>query len=159
MNKPNQIREMLTQALPFLARNPDRLQVYIDDGNLMATGAQQNLSFEYQYKCIVLITDYADHSDTIMVPLLAWVYRHQHDLIANREKRKTGITFRAELLNKNTADIEITLDLTERVKVTQTESGMVVEHLDEPPLNPYDGFEWELYIQGQAVDNDTEGTP
>lgn len=157
MDKPNQIREVLTNALPFLNRNPDRLQVYIDQGNLAATTVKGNLSFEYQYKCIVLVTDYADHSDTIMVPLLAWVYRNQHELMANQDKRKNGITFRAELLNNNTADIEITLDLTERVKVTHTPDGMQVEHLPEPDINPYADFEWELFIQGEQVDTGDEG--
>jgi len=160
VNKPNQIRDLLINALPFLGRNPDRLQVYIDQGNLAATTVKENLSFEYQYKCIVLVTDYADHSDTIMVPLLAWLYRNQHELLANPDKRKTGIQFRAELLNNNTADIEITLELTERVKVTQTDEGMKVEHLPEPEINPYAEFEWELFIQGEQVETgDTGGEP
>lgn len=156
MNKPTQIRDMLCKALPFLARNPDRLQVYIDAGTIVATTVKSNLSFEYQYKCIVLITDYADHADSIMVPVLAWVYRNQNELMANPDKRKTGITFRADLLNHNTADIEITLSLTERVNVSQTDDGIVVDHLDEPPLNPYEGFEWEVFTESQPEATEDE---
>ncbi len=105
----------------------------------------------------MLVTDYRGHSDDIMVPILAWVARHQPELLNNREKREDGITFRAELINKNTADIEVTIKMTERVKVSNDGSGNVVEHLPEPPFDPYDGFNWELYIRGVKVGDTSEG--
>lgn len=158
MNKPGELREIISSAVPHLKKNPDALHIFIDKGKLYATGASQNLSFEYQFDCVVLVTDYRGHSDDIMVPILAWVARHQPELLNNREKREDGITFRAELINKNTADIEVTIKMTERVKVSNDGSGNVVEHLPEPPFDPYDGFEWELYIKGVKVENTSEDT-
>lgn len=151
MNKPEQVRALLLAAVPHLARNPNDLQIYIDQGRLVATGARQNLSFEYQFNLVILVTDYADHADTIMVPLLAWVAQHQSELFTNPDKRQDGIKFRAEIINKNKADIEITIPLTERVLVTAVEGGRTVEHLPEPPLDPYAGFDWTLFIQGEQV--------
>ncbi|WP_224798168.1 phage tail protein [Idiomarina abyssalis] len=157
MNKPGELRDIISSAVPHLKKNPDTLHIFIDKGNLYATGAGHNLSFEYQFDCVVLVTDYRGHSDDIMVPILAWVARHQPELINNRDKRDNGITFRAELINKDTADIEVTIKMTEPVKVTNDGSGNVVEHLPEPPFDPYDGFDWELYIQGVKVDDTSEG--
>lgn len=156
MNKPGQLRDIISSAVPHLKRNPDTLHIFIEEGQCYATGAGQNLSFEYRFDCVVLVTDYRGHSDDIMVPVLAWCARHQPELFTNPEKRKDGITFRAELLNKNTADIEIVIKMTERVKVSNDGSGNVVEHLPEPPFDPYDGFDWELYIQGEKVADTNE---
>ncbi|MBF6984969.1 phage tail protein [Pasteurella multocida] len=58
MKKPNQIRNVIEQSNPAFKTNPDLLQVYIDQGQIISTGAQ-SLSFEYQYTLNVIITDYA----------------------------------------------------------------------------------------------------
>lgn len=159
MNKPNAIRQLLTQAVPHLARNPGDLHIFIEGGNIEASAARHNLSFEYQFNLVVLVTDYADHADTLLVPLLAWVAEHQPELLTNPDKRKTGIRFRAELLSHQTADIEITLALTERVRVTATEAGRTVEHLPEPPFDPDNGVDWTLFIQGEQVSPPPEEEP
>lgn len=152
MNKPEQVRTLLLSAVPHLKRNPNDLQLFVDQGKVVATGAGRNLSFEYQFNVIVLVTDYADHADTIMVPLLAWVAQHQPELITNPDKRENGIKFRAEMINKKQADIEVTLPLTERVKVTPVDGGRTVEHLPEP-IDPYSEFDWSLFV------TDTPMTP
>jgi hypothetical protein len=151
MNKPEQVRALLLAAVPHLARNPNDLHVFIEQGKVVATGARQNLSFEYQFDLVVIVTDYAGHADSLMVPLLAWVAQHQPELITNPEKRKNGIGFRVELINRKLVDIEISIPLTERVKVTPVEGGRTVEHLPEPPLDPYADFDWTLFIQGEQV--------
>ncbi len=60
--------------------------------------------------------------------------------------RRDGFKFKAEQLNNNTADVEITLKLTERVKVYPGENGAVnIEHLPEPPLlGATDGITWQI---------------
>ena len=151
MNKPNQVRELLSSTVPHLKHNPDKLHIFIEGGNLVATGARQNLSFEYRYQLIILVTDYADHSDSLMVPLLAWVASNQPELMTHAERRERGIRFRAEQLTNQTADIEISLELTERVRVSQQDGGVEVVHLPEPPLDPDAGINWLLYISGEQV--------
>lgn len=151
MNKPEEIRALLLSSVPHLRRNPSDLQIYIDQGKVVATGAAQNLSFEYQCDVIILVTDYAGHTDDIIVPLVAWVSQHQPELLTNPDKRQNGIKFRAELINKKKSDIEVIIPITERVLVTPVTGGREVTHLPEPPFDPYSGFEWELFIKGEQV--------
>ncbi|MDO6525441.1 phage tail protein [Motilimonas sp. 1_MG-2023] len=151
MNKPEELRALLLAAVPHLARNPSNLQIFIEQGKIVATGAGQNLSFEYQCDVIILATDYAEHADTLIVPLMAWVAKHQPELLTNPDKRQNGVKFRAELISKKKSDIEITIPITERVLVTPVEGGRTVKHLPEPLFDPYSGFEWKLFIDGEQV--------
>jgi len=146
MNKPGQIRDILTAAVPELKRNPESLHIFIENGSIYATGAGLNLSFEYRFELQILITDYPEHADSIMVPLLAWCRNNQPELLLNDDKRD-GFKFRAEQLNDKTADIEITLKLTERVKVWLDDAtqALQIEHVPEPDLiGAPDGITWEL---------------
>ena len=150
MNKPSQIRTVLTNAVLHLKQNPDTLHVFIENGNLFATGVNENLSFEYQYDCVVTVTDFAAHPDLLMVPLLAWAIEHQPELLHNPDKRAGGITFKAELVSHSSCDIEIKLKLTERVKVESTGNGMTATHLPEPKIDT--GITWQLYINQELVE-------
>ncbi|MDU3078676.1 MAG: phage tail protein, partial [Mixta calida] len=89
MLKPKQLREALTNSVPLLARNPDSLNMFIDSGRIVSTLAS-SLSFEYQYQLNLVITDYADDIDLVMVPVLAWLRENQPDIMATEEKRRTG---------------------------------------------------------------------
>lgn len=148
MEKPKQIREVLTRCVPYLATNPDKLHLFIAPGNVESTGAS-SLSFEWQYPLTIGVEDFAGHPDQIMVPLLAWLRQHQPELMTNDEKRKDGITFEAEYLANDLIDLIITVKLTEGVRVWQNEQGIGWEHLPEPPEDPYDGITWELFINGE----------
>ena len=147
MNKPGQIRELLTKAVPELKRNPESLHIFVENANINATGAGLNLSFEYQFELLILITDYAGHADSLIVPLLAWCRDNQPELLMN-DDRRDGFKFRAEQRTHNTADVEITLKLTERVKVYPGDDNTVnIEHLPEPALiGAPDGITWEMFI-------------
>lgn len=147
MNKPGQIRELLTKAVSELKRNPESLHIFVENGNINATGAGLNISFEYQFELLILITDYAGHADSLIVPLLAWCRDNQPELLMN-DDRRDGFKFRAEQLTHNTADVEITLKLTERVKVYPGDNNKVnIEHLPEPALiGAPDGITWEMFI-------------
>ncbi|MGI2124462.1 phage tail protein [Shewanella baltica] len=151
MNKPAQLRELLSSHVPHLQQNPDCLHVFIENGNIIATGAGQNLSFEYQFNCVLIVTDYAAHADTLIVPILGWLASQQPELLFNPDKRETGFKFKAEIINHTTADIEIVLALTERVKVVRGE-GMQLEvtHLPEPVFND-EAIDWTLYTNGIEV--------
>ena len=120
MEKPKQIREVLTRCVPHLKTNPDKLDIFIAPGNVESTGAR-SLSFEWQYPLTIGIEDFAGHPDQIMVPLLAWLRQHQPELMTNDEQRKEGITFEAEYLANDLMDLIITVKLTERVRVWQNE--------------------------------------
>lgn len=154
MNKPGEIRTLLTNAVPTLRQNPESLHIFVENGNINATGAGLNLSFEYQFDLLILITDYAGHADSLIVPLLAWCRDNQPELLMNDERRE-GFRFKAEQLTHSTADVEITLKLTERVKVYPGETGgVIIEHLPEPTLvGSPDGITWELFVNSGTQTN------
>ena len=146
MYKPNSLRQHLAAAIPDLQRDPDRLLVFADEGNVVAN-ATASLSFEYRFKLNLIVTDYAGDADAIMVALIAWLKVHQLDLLANEERRKHGIAFEVDFNNHETVDISIKLDLTERVAVKRGEAGRLdIQHLPEIQSTPaYDDAFWTLY--------------
>lgn len=132
MNKPNSLRDHLLAADTTLAQNPERLLVFIDEGNIRATAAP-GLSFEWLYTLNVIITDYAGHPDNIAIPLLAWLRRNQPDLLTNIEKGKDAIGFEADILGNDKVDLSIKLPLTECVIVKRLpDESLEITHPPEP---------------------------
>lgn len=150
MLKPKQLREALTSSVPLLARNPDSLNMFIDSGRIVSTLAS-SLSFEYQYQLNLVITDYADDIDLVMVPVLAWLRENQPDIMATEEKRRTGFTFKADVLSDTLCDISIDLQLTERVIVKQDGDALHVNHIGEPPLPENVNRPLQLYVNGELI--------
>ncbi|MGD8162479.1 phage tail protein [Pantoea sp. FN0307] len=150
MLKPKQLREALTNSVPLLARNPDCLNMFIDSGRIVSTLAS-SLSFEYQYQLNLVITDYADDIDLVMVPVLAWLREYQPDIMATEEKRRTGFTFKADVLSDTLCDISIDLQLTERVIVKQDGDALHVNHIGEPPLPENVNRPLQLYVNGELI--------
>jgi hypothetical protein len=132
MNKANSLRRALTAAVPSLATDPDKLLVFIDAGNIIATGAQST-SFDYAYTLNVMLLDFAGDADIVFVALLQWVRLNQSDLLTNDELRRVGIAFEADQLTQTTVDLSIKLRLTESVLVVTDDAGaQKITHVDEP---------------------------
>lgn len=130
MMKPASLRAALTQAVPELATTPDKLLVFIDQGKVIATQAK-SLSYEYDYRLNVIVTDYAGSADNLMVAVLAWAKRHQSELL--NYPSANSLSFEVDHLNHQSCDIALTLPLTERVIVTTDAAGVPhIEHADEP---------------------------
>lgn len=150
MLKPAQLRKALTDAVPVLQTSPDQLRMFVDNGRIVSTLAS-SLSFEYQYQVELLITDFTQDSDLVMVPILAWLREHQPDIMATPEKQLSGFKFKADMLNDGSCDIAVYLQLTERVIVKQIDAGLHVEHFPEPPLPEPVERPRELYLHGELV--------
>lgn len=126
MRKPQELREYLLASVHDLKKNPDKLQVFIDQGNLQSR-LQASLHFEYQYTLNLIITDLADHTDVVLVPLLAWVKHHQPEM------EDDAIQFEADIIDHRKIDLSITLPLTERVIVNTNDQGnYTTDHQPEP---------------------------
>jgi hypothetical protein len=132
MKKANSLRLALTAAVPSLASDPDKLLVFIDAGNVVATGAR-SISFDYAYTLNVILLDFSGDADIVFAALVQWVRLNQSDLLTNDELRKTGIAFEADQLTQTTCDLSIRLKLTESVLVaTDDAGGQKITHVDEP---------------------------
>jgi hypothetical protein len=138
MNKANSLRAALTAAVPSLATDPDKLLVFIDAGNIIATGAASG-SFDYAYTLNVMLLDFAGDADIVFAALVAWISRNESDLLTNDDMRKNGIAFEADQLTQTTVDLSIKIKLTESVVVGVDEQGaQTIEHVAEPVP------EWEV---------------
>lgn len=137
MLKPDSLRAFLTAAVPALKAEADRLQIFVDKGAIRSTGvptAAGVTGFEYGYTCTLLLLDLAEHPDAVFVPLLVWVGANQPELLQNFEKNRQGIAFEADILANDKIDLQISLELTERVVAKPRAGGGVdIEHLAEPP--------------------------
>lgn len=160
MNKPKTLREHLLTHVPELRNDPDRLLTFIENGKVRCTAAA-GLSFEYEYQLQLIITDYAGHPDTVMIPLLDWLRVNQHDTLANYDKNKDAIQFDAEIMANDLVDLSITLPLSERVIVKQQEDGTLdVKHPQEPQLTEHlPQQQYDMIIDGETVASWQSGQP
>lgn len=151
MYKPESLRALMTAVNPELARDPDRLVVFIDEGSMVSTNAE-GLSFEYRYTLNLVFTDYAGHPDAIMVPLLSWIKVHQSELLAKPANRER-IAFEADLLSNDAVDLSIKIPLTERVGVhPRPGGGHNVEHYPEPQLEvALQAQHWQIWLKDELI--------
>ncbi|MDT3735562.1 MAG: phage tail protein [Denitratisoma sp.] len=150
MKKPTELRAWLAEKVPHLAKHPDRLQVFIEKGRLASRLG--SLSFEYRYELQLLFTDFTDHADTLMIPLLAWLQVNQPELLQSAERQDSAIRFEAEILDNEKTDILVTLELSERVVVTLAGGIYTATHCDEPALPDLTGpTGWSMEANGVEV--------
>lgn len=160
MNKPGSLRRHLLEHIGELSHDPDRLLIFIENGKIRCTAAA-GLSFEYEYSLQMIITDFAGHPDSVMIPLLGWLRTNQHELLANFDKNKDGIQFDAEIMANDLVDLSITLPLSERVIVKlQPDGALDVKHPDEPQLTEHlPQQRYDLVIDGESIAGWTSGAP
>lgn len=145
MNKPTSLRRAIEAALPDVKANPDKLKVFIDEGQVVSTGTA-SLSFEYGYTINIIVTDYGDHPNLLMLATLVWLRSHQPEMLRNKDLMRDGFKFEAEQISHKVVDIAIKLKLTERVRVSENGQQLVAECLPEP-VDQYDGWTWELLVR------------
>ena len=150
MKKPDSLRKALTNAVPALRTNPDMLRLFVDNGKIAATLAA-SLSFEKQYTLNVVVTDFTGDIDLLLVPVMAWLRENQPDIMTTDEGQKKGFTWYADINNDSSADISISLLLTERTIVTEKGGALYVKTLDEPPMPGPGVRPRELYMRGELV--------
>ncbi|WP_338724677.1 phage tail protein [Pseudomonas tolaasii] len=132
MNKPENLRAHLLATVSDFKHDPDRLLIFIDNGKVRCTSAA-SLSFEYSFDLQIILTDFASHPDSVILPILGWLSVNQPELLDNLDKVMKGIQFEADILDKDKVDLSLTLPLTERVIVGKDDQGSVtVTHAGEP---------------------------
>ncbi|UII65659.1 phage tail protein [Xanthomonas translucens] len=129
MRKPDALRAHLVAAMPELARDADRLLIFVDAGSMLATFAPA-LSFQYSYTLNVIVTDMADDPDRLMFHVSEWIRAEQPELMANATRRDE-VRFEVDVLANDKFDVSLKLPVTERVIVTKRDDGSV--QFDNPP--------------------------
>ncbi|QYM67280.1 phage tail protein [Pseudomonas sp. So3.2b] len=151
MNKPESLRAHLLATVAEFKHNPDRLLIFIDNGKVRCTSAE-SLSFEYSFDLQVILTEFAGHPDSVILPLLGWLSVNQNELLDNLNKVKDGIAFEADIIDKGAVDLSITLPLTEKVIVGKDDQGnTTVKHPNEPQrVADYLDPNWKPGAQGNT---------
>jgi hypothetical protein len=149
MRKAADLRDYLAGAVPSLEKNPDRLVVYIPKGAIACRAG--SLSFEWRYDVEITVIEFADHPDTLIVPLLAWISLHQPDLLQNPERADSAIRFEAEVVDHDKADVQLTVSLSERVVVRAKADGYDAVHCDDTAPDDIGVIPWRLFIKGVEV--------
>ncbi|ELQ6106892.1 phage tail protein [Cronobacter turicensis] len=150
MKKPESLRKALTDALPVLRINPDMLRLFIDNGQIAATLAA-SLSFENRYTLNVVVTDYTGDINLLLVPVAAWLRENQPDIMTTDDGTKKGFTWYADINNDSSVDVSISLLISERTLVKESDGALYVSDVPEPPLPEPVTRPVELYINGEFV--------
>lgn len=130
MLKVDSLRETLTSANKWCRANPEAFTVFVEEGSIETTG--ETSSFMYRYTLVLFVMSFAGDIDDFTLPLMAWFWHNQPDLLLNPEKNR-DIKFTTLINNDDTADILFEMPLRERVKVSLDENGIPrAEHLPEP---------------------------
>lgn len=133
MNKPQSLRNALNKSVPYVAENPDRLHLFVDNGALVATSAA-SISWEYRYTLNVVITDFTGDQNLLMAPVMFWLRENQPDALQNPGEREKLFTFEADILGNDRCDISMNLKLTERVLAREVDGKMTIEAVPEPDV-------------------------
>ncbi|MEE3609035.1 phage tail protein [Avibacterium paragallinarum] len=152
MKKPNQLRAVLEKSYPDFIANPDRLQLFVDNGRIIATGGD-SLSFEYRYTLDIIATDFADDLARLIVPIQAYLKANQPELFENPQRREEAFKFEVDYNNNHTLDVAFKIQLTERVVAKQLkENELNLEYTPEPQYE-----DTPLLEQGQNITLIIEG--
>lgn len=128
MIKPDSLRQAIEQSVPELARDPDRLLMWIDKGRVRSHQTA-SFGFEYRYTLNLTVLDFATSPSAIMIAVIAWVRINQPDLLA---VKLDTLEFEADILDNGSIDLGLKLELTESVSVEQREDGgFDLQHLAE----------------------------
>ena len=156
MDKPSKLRDTLTNALPDLTTNPEKLASCVVGGRVVHSGTDA-LSWEYRYSLRVLLTDFAGHADAVMAPLVMWMKTHQPEVFDNPDTREKAIRFEAEFLNSGAVDLQIDLQLTEavlsRARPNSPPGALNLIHKEEQPrpLTILQAERWEVWLRDEQL--------
>lgn len=130
MQKPVSLRAALTAAIPELRNEPDRLAIWVEDGQVRARQTAGH-GFAFEYPLSVLLKEVATDIAIIAHAIVRWLRVAQPDLLAAGAGNSFG--FETDILDNGTADIVFTLQLTEAVAIAANEDGSwAIDYLPEP---------------------------
>lgn len=118
MIKPAGLSRLLLRAVPQLAADATKLQLFVDKGRIAARKGK-TIGYEEHYTLAIVVQEFVGDVDQLFVPIMAWVAEQQPDLLDKGEP----FTFATEILDGDKADIQIDLQLSELVRVEEQPDG------------------------------------
>jgi hypothetical protein len=133
MYKPALLRAALVAALPQLAKDPARLLVYIDKGQISATQSTGD-GWRNSYVLNIIITELTGDPDLAYLAIVQWLKQNQPDLL--QPGKDKGFRYQADILDNDSVDLEFHMDLTETAIATSNGKGgwIITPVIDPVPL-------------------------
>ncbi|WP_048697798.1 phage tail protein [Erwinia piriflorinigrans] len=128
MNKPQSLRNALNSALPEISQHPDRLNMSVENGALVASQAGP-MSWEYRYQLNVTVDSFSGELDWLMATVQLWLNASQPDALNHPQLREKLFTFAIDAQGA----IRLCLQLSEPVRVNGNVSPAQVAAQPEPP--------------------------
>lgn len=148
MLKIDSLRDALTTANTWCRAHPEAFTVFVEEGGIETTG--ETPSFVYRYSLVLFVMNFTGDIDDIVLPLMAWLWQNQPDLLLNPEKNR-DVKFTTLINNDDSADVLFEIPVRERVNVVRADDGSVkAEHLPEPRPR-LAGSEWDAVLQHVTV--------
>ena len=133
MQKPASLRAALAAAYPQLARDAERLSVWVEEGRIRSPMTASR-GFTWEYTLNITLTEMTGDPSVLFLAINDWCRTNQPDLLT--PEAKSGYTFEADLIDTQTVDLHITLRLTEQVAVTTDANGNTqIQYLPEPDMS------------------------
>jgi len=132
VKKADSLKALLLASVPALAADPAKLALFVDKGKISAVRSN-TLAFQLGYTLTIWVEAFSGDLDGLFVPILAWIAQNQPELIGRPDSEPC--TFESELLDGDSADITIEIELTERVLVERRDDGKLrTVHLPDAPI-------------------------
>lgn len=129
MIKPASLRAALVALQPSLARDPDKLVMWVDQGGIRSNSTE-SLGFAYRYRLNVLLVEFAGEPSIIMLAVTNWLRENQPERVVPGQE---AFTIEVDLVDSKTVDLQLQIELDENVLVNAREDGgFDLEHLAEP---------------------------
>lgn len=129
MIKPASLRAAIVALQPDLARDPEKLLMWVDQGTIVSISTP-TLGFAYRYRLNVILIDFAGEPSVVMLAVTNWLRGHQPELLT---PGKEAFAIEVDLIDSKLVDLQLQLQLDENVSVmTRDDGGYDLQHLVEP---------------------------
>lgn len=138
MKKPQLLRAAIVALYPSLARDPDKLSMWIETGTVRATRNGQR-GFSWEYQLTVVAEDFTKPPEGFFFAVTDWLRIQQPDIT---QPNAPGFPFEVDINSDTSFDIKMVLPLREVVTATRVNGvgadpgGWQIEVQDEPVLFP-----------------------
>ena len=147
MTKIEDLRNYLLQRVPQLARNPEQLLTFIENGQVIYHNGD-NYTHKYKMPARIVVTDWRGNPDDLVIAILEWITIREPG-----HNPETVLNFDAQVVDNEAIDIAFKLEVSETVLVTWNGETRTIEHvLPEPPAQINGGVDLEIFVSGPAYD-------
>jgi hypothetical protein len=115
-----------------LGLQASQLLTFAEKGSVRATRGARNRHFSLTYQAHLIVTDWGGDPRALLWVLLAWL---QTDSPAAPDD---AIAFHVDVIDHQRSDVSLRVELTETVRVVETDAGMEISHEPDPDAQAID---------------------